>query len=232
MEGIYCGPPPVPDAIWMRWNFDPYLLAALALFALIVGRNRPGAAAIAVLAVVFVSPLCALSSALFSARVVHHVLLIAVAAPLLAWSLPAREARSPALSFAVSSAVLWAWHVPAAYDLALSHFGVYWTMQVTLLATATWFWRDVFAAARSPVDGLVFIVAGFAQMGMLGAILTFAPEALYAAHAVGPFAWGLTPLGDQQLGGLLMWVPAGLPYAVAGAVVARRGWAGLQGQNA
>ena len=218
--------------MWTRWNLDPSLLVALTLAALVVGRNRGGAAALCVLIVAFVSPLCALSSALFSARVVHHVLLVAVAAPLLAWSLPAREARNAALPFAVSTVVLWAWHVPSAYDLALSHFGVYWIMQLSLLASATWFWREVFAADRSPLDAMAFVGAGFAQMGMLGAILTFAPEALYAAHAVAPLAWGLSPLADQQLGGLLMWVPAGLPYAVAGGVAARRGWAELRGRGA
>ncbi len=64
-------------------------------------------------------------------------------------------------------------------------------------------------------------------MGMLGAILTFAPVPLYAAHAVAPFLWGLTPLQDQQLGGLIMWVPAGVPYAAAAIVVARRSWSHL-----
>jgi putative membrane protein len=64
---------------------------------------------------------------------------------------------------------------------------------------------------------------------MLGALLTFAREPLYAVHAVAPLEWGLTPLADQQLGGLLMWVPAGLPYAIAAILVARGGWSRLQG---
>ena len=61
-------------------------------------------------------------------------------------------------------------------------------------------------------------------MGLLGALLTFAPQALYAAHAVAPLSWGLTPLGDQQLGGLIMWVPAMLPYLVIIDHLARRSW--------
>lgn len=225
---IYCGPAPDPEGLWLRWNLDPLALGLLALLLLATARDRNGALAVAVLAVAFVSPLCALSSALFSVRVVHHVLLVAVAAPLLAQVWPARRSGHAALAFAVSTAVLWAWHAPAAYDLALSHVGVYWVMQLSLLASATWFWREVFAAGRSPVEALTLIVAGFAQMGLLGAILTFAPEPLYVAHAVAPLAWGLTPLADQQLAGLLMWIPAGLPYAAAGAVVARRAWADLR----
>lgn len=225
---MYCGPAPDPAAIWTRWNFDPILLIALALLALLVARNGRGMLAVGVLALAFVSPLCALSSALFSARVLHHLLLVAVAAPLLATLRPPRRAGPVAPAFAVSTAVLWAWHLPPAYDLALGHVGAYWVMQLSLLATATWFWHQVLAPGRTPVDALAFIVAGFAQMGLLGAILTFAPEPLYAAHGVAPLAWGLSPLADQQLGGILMWAPAGLPYAVAGALVARRGWAALQ----
>lgn len=225
---IYCGPAPLPDDIWMQWNLDPVPLIALCLLAVRMGRDRAGAAAVAVLAIAFVSPLCALSSALFSVRVVHHVLLIAVAAPLLALALPQRRAGAPALPFAVSTMLLWAWHVPAAYDAALSHVGVYWAMQLTLLASALWFWRAVFAPGRNPVDSLAFVVAGFAQMGLLGAILTFAPTPLYAAHQTAPMLWALLPLADQQLGGLVMWVPAGVPYAIIAALIGRRAWAGLR----
>jgi len=89
-------------------------------------------------------------------------------------------------AFAVSTVVLWGWHLPVAYDLALSHVGVYWLMQISLLGAALWFWRAVFAPGRTPVEALTLLIAGFAQMGLLGAILTFAPEALYAAHAVAP----------------------------------------------
>ena len=232
MNGIYCGLPPEPEQLWTRWNFDPVLIAGLVALAALVGRDRSGRLALAVLFVAFVSPLCALSSALFSARVVHHVLLIAVAAPLLAQVVTARRPGPIALPLAVATAVLWIWHLPAAYDLALSHIGVYWVMQLTLVGSAVWFWRAAFAAGRPPVETLLFLVAGFAQMGMLGALLTFAPSALYAAHAVAPLEWGLTPLADQQLGGLLMWVPAGVPYAVASILVARRGWARLRGGTA
>ena len=84
LAGLYCGPAPDPAAIWWRWNLDPLLLVALVALALALGRSRTGLAAVAVLAVAFVSPLCALSAALFSARVVHHVLLVAVAVVVIA----------------------------------------------------------------------------------------------------------------------------------------------------
>jgi putative membrane protein len=232
MNTIYCGPPPLPADFWTSWNLDPVLLAALIAAALLLRREPAGLAAVVVMTVASVSPLCALSSALFSARVVHHVLLFAGAAPLLALALRARTTGSIALSFATSTLVLWAWHHPAAYDLALANVLVYWLMQLTLLGSAVWFWRAVFAADRAPVDSFLFVTAGFAQMGMLGSILTFAPSSLYAAHAVAPLDWGLTPLQDQQLGGLIMWVPAGLPYAAAAVLLARRSWTRMTSSSA
>ncbi len=227
VDRIYCGPPPLPGDLWASWNADPFLLAALVALTVFLRRSSAGLWAVGVLAVAFVSPLCALSSALFSARVLHHVLLVAVAAPLLAHAISLPRRSGLALPFAVSTAVLWAWHVPMAYDLALTNVAVYWLMQLTLLGSAVWFWHAVFDAARSPVDRLVFIVAGFAQMGLLGALLTFAPQPLYAAHMVAPIVWGVSPLEDQQLAGLIMWVPAGIPYVALAVLLARRSWARL-----
>ncbi|WP_069300432.1 cytochrome c oxidase assembly protein [Neptunicoccus sediminis] len=224
MDRIYCGPPPLPQDLWASWNFDPLLVLSLLVLTFWVRRSPAGLGAVAILFVAFVSPLCALSSALFSARVVHHVLLIAAAAPLLALAMPRRDKGAIAGPFLVSTVILWGWHLPVAYDLALSNVAVYWLMQISLLASAVWFWRAVLSGKAAVVDRIAFIVAGFAQMGMLGAILTFAPSALYAAHALAPVDWGMTPLWDQQLGGLIMWVPAGLPYAVAAALLARHHW--------
>ncbi|MGR3464009.1 cytochrome c oxidase assembly protein [Limimaricola sp.] len=224
MPGSYCGAAPAPGAALSAWNLDPVLLGGLLAMAVALRHSRAGSAGVAVLAIAFVSPLCAMSVALFSARVVHHVLLVAVAAPLLAAALPARRAGGgAALPFLVSTALLWGWHVPAAYDLALSDIAVYWVMQVTLLASATWFWRAVLSGGAG-VGAVLWSLAGLMQMGMLGAILTFAPVPLYAAHALAPLEWGISPLADQQLGGLIMWVPAMLPYLAVIGVTARRGW--------
>lgn len=224
LSGIYCGPAPAPEELWLRWNLDPVLLLGLMVLAVVLRRSRAGLLAVAVMIVAFVSPLCALSAALFSARVVHHVLLVAVAAPLLALALPGRRLQSATLAFILSTAVLWAWHWPAAYDLALTYVPAYWVMQFSLLATATVFWQAVLRPRQATGHALLLILAAYMQMGLLGALLTFAPEALYAIHAVAPLAWGFSPLADQQFGGLLMWVPAGLPFVVWGAWVAHREW--------
>lgn len=225
-SGPYCGPAPVPEELLLRWNLDPLVLAMLLALALASRRSGPGLAATAVLALAFVSPLCALSSALFSARVLHHVLLVAVAAPLLALAWPARSPRATGLPFLLSTAALWLWHLPAAYDAALSSVPFYWLMQASLLAPAWAFWRA--ALAQPAGAGLGWVFLAYLQMGMLGAILTLAPQALYATHATAPMLWGFTPLADQQLGGLVMWMPAALAYVPWGALLARRAWRAMQ----
>ncbi|WP_189799609.1 cytochrome c oxidase assembly protein [Tateyamaria sp. syn59] len=230
LPGSYCGAPPAPDLALQSWNFDPPLLLGLMLLLVVLRHERTGPVAVGVLALAFVSPLCAISVGLFSARVVHHVLLVAVAAPLLAAALPARRPSGVALPFLVSTALLWAWHLPTAYDLALRDMAVYWIMQATLLGSAVWFWRSVLST-RAGIDAVLWSLAGLMQMGALGALLTFAPVPLYAAHGLAPLAWGLTPLADQQLGGLIMWVPAMLPYAAMIALSARRGWRASGGRS-
>lgn len=228
MVVTYCGPPPLPAQLTTSFNLDPVLLLALTALAFVLRRRPPGLWAVATLTIAFVSPLCALSSALFSARVIHHILLIAVAAPLLALALPRARAGTVAVPFGVSTVILWVWHVPSAYDAALASVLLYWLMQLTLLGSAVVFWRALLVSPGSPVERIAFVVAAFAQMGMLGAILTFASSPLYQAHSFAPLAWGFTPLQDQALGGLIMWAPAGIPYAVAAVLIARSGWARLK----
>jgi len=221
----YCGFPPDPGTLLASWNLDPLLLAALGLGALLArkaGNPGPALAGVAVLAVALVSPLCSLSVALFAARSLHHLLIVAVAAPLIAASLPASRRGSVGTWLLISTAVLWAWHVPAAYDAALTDARLYWAMQLSLLVSAVAFWRAL-AAAPAPA-ALLGAVGGMAQMGMLGSLLTFAPRPLYLSHLLTTQPWGLDPLADQQLGGLVMWVLGMIPYAAAAAWLSRRAW--------
>jgi putative membrane protein len=226
----YCGPAAVPDDLWTRWNIDPLLIAALAALALAVGRSRSsdtraGWAAVVLMFVIFVSPLCALSSALFSVRVLHHVLLIAAVAPLLALAFPQRRASAPIVMLVAAHAViLWLWHAPGAYAWGLASVPAYWLMQTSLLGSAWLLWRAILAPAQSGA-ALVALVATIGQMGLLGALVVFAPRPLYPLHFASTAAWGLAPLTDQQLGGLLMWVPAMLPYLGVGVWIA---WSSLR----
>ena len=217
----YCGPAPTP-AEWLgRWNLDPVLLVALGLgLALAVRSARlrgepawPAWAGFAVLVALFVSPFCALTSALFSARVFHHVALTAVAAPLLARALPAPQAmRAGGLMVpaGVHAIAFWLWHAPPAYSWALSNNVAYWLMQGSLLCSAVVLWWAIRRAAVP--SGVAVLLFTMVHMGLLGALLTFAGSPLYAPHLTGPVAWGYTPLEDQQLAGLIMWAPGAALY--------------------
>ncbi|MHB2267270.1 cytochrome c oxidase assembly protein [Aliihoeflea sp. PC F10.4] len=228
----YCGPAPLPADLWMTWNFDPLLIIIFALMgggALLasrahlrdVARSRYGLGALVILLVAFVSPICALSTALFSARIAHHLLLVAFAAPLLALAMPTRFARLPVSPFFLAHTVLmWVWHAPVPYEWALASMPVYWAMELTLFFSAFFMWQAIFAARPGPA--LSGLLGSIVQMGMLGALLTFAGRPLYEPHLTTTLPYGLTPLADQQLAGLLMWVPAALPYLLVALLIAWR----------
>lgn len=223
LDMSYCGPAPLPDELWGRWNLDPWLIGFLAVVSIIVfvrpinRRHRPAyAGALALLIVIFISPLCALTVALFSARVVHHVLLVAVVAPLIACALVRRRNLGALLTplAGLHAAIFWLWHAPDLYQLALSSTPVYWVMQVTLLGSATLLWSAVFAATPGKaIAGLLFLTI---QMGLLGALLVFSSSPLYGPHFTTTGSFGLSPLDDQQLAGLIMWVPASIPFIAVG----------------
>ncbi|WP_374275874.1 cytochrome c oxidase assembly protein [Brevundimonas sp.] len=223
----YCGVAPLAGE-W-RWNLDPVLIGALGIVALAVGwrlRGRErllGLGAVLALAVSFVSPLCALSSALFAARTVHHVILVALAAPLIAWSVPRTRAGSLSVATGVQAVVLWAWHAPDLYAAALSSDAIYWLMQASLLASSVWFWAGVRTASGPSAVG--HLLVAMVAMGLLGALITFAGQPLYAPHLLTTGSWGLTPLEDQQAAGLIMWAPAAAVYLIAALVILGR-WIG------
>lgn len=226
----YCGPAPVPGQLWSSWNMDPVVLAAIAVLAVILIRRggraglAPGAIAVGALVLAFVSPLCALTVALFSARAAHHLVLITLAAPALAVAMPLL-ARVPAgLSLAALSAAMIAWHLPGVYDAIWASDGLYWLMQGAMLLPAWAFWSAVLAPGFGAEEALrrAALIGGLAGvMGFLGAILTFAPSILYFPHVAGTIPWGLSPLADQQLAGLVMWVPGFVPVA---AIAGRMLW--------
>jgi putative membrane protein len=227
----YCGPAATPEDFWSRWNGDPLLIAMFVVLAVAVALGaanvRAGWGAIALMTSIFISPLCALSSALFSARVFHHVLLIAAVAPLLALAFPMRRLVCPPLAVPVGvhAAILWLWHAPGPYTWGLASVPAYWLMQTSLIASAWLLWRGIFAPTTQFGSGLVALVATTAQMGLLAALIVFAPRPLYVVHFSSTAAWGLSPLVDQQLAGLLMWVPAALPYVGVGVWLA---WSSLR----
>lgn len=220
----YCGAAPIPDGWLYHWNDDPVLIIILAMTGFWAAR-REGTkpvfyAGFALILILFLSPLCALSSALFSVRVAHHILLTAVAAPLIIRGLPRWDVRgSPAVWTAAHILLFWLWHAPLPYALALSHDGIFWVMQLSLTGSAMAFWMVLRRASAPLAIGLLLLM--MVQMGLLGALLTFAGSALYVPHYVTSMAWGMTSLEDQQLAGLIMWAPASGLYLAA---ALRRGW--------
>jgi putative membrane protein len=182
------------------------------------------------------SPLDALSADLFAAHMVQHLLLLLVAGPLLvlgaplvpllwalpeasrrvlgAWFLRASRLGRPAVAFALHSVALWVWHVPILYDAALKNRPVHVLEHVSFLGTAVLFWWAVLYGGRVGYRSGVLYVFGLAlQSTVLGALLAFAPVPWYTGHR--PLSWGMTPLEDQQLAGLIMWVPGGSIYLAA-----------------
>ena len=226
----YCGPAPHP-AVWLtHWNWDPLLLGVLGALAawLVYRRERIAGRRLLVLAfaivlLLFVSPLCALGSALFAARAVHHVVLAAVLAPVLALILLRNRAVAGValpLATIAHAMTFWAWHLPSLYAAALSSDALFWVMQVTFTATAVSLWLAVLRAPAS--DAVAALLATMVQMGALGALLTFAERPLYAPHWSTTAAWGLAPLEDQQLAGLFMSAPGSLIYLLAAVTILYR----------
>ena len=215
----YCGAPPSPATLITRFNLDPVLIAALLLALLLALRFAPDARARryaacgwAIAAFAFVSPLCALSVSLFAARIGQHMLLILAAAPLIALALPPGDepgARARLWSACAAFFIaLWFWHMPTPYDATFASTACYWAMHLTLFGSAIWLWREVLHGA--PAHTLDVLAAGALtsmHMGFLGAVLTMAGRPLFFWHLTTTQAWGLSPLEDQQLGGVLMWVP-------------------------
>ena len=128
----------------------------------------------------------------------------------------------PAAAWTLHAATFVAWHIPPLFDLALRYDAVHALEHFTFLATALLFWWPVLHPAgrrRLGYGGaLLYVFAMFLLSGSLGALLTFTTTLLYA-YGPGIRAWGLSPVQDQQLAGLIMWIPAGSLYILAAAGV-------------
>ena len=238
----YCGAAPHPAEWLSRWNFDPLLLSAMAAGAIGLAsmrRARGGggrtaeAGLVLLILLLFVSPLCALGSALFIARVVHHVLLATAVAALVVHATGLQRRRiagTLAVWTAVQALVFWAWHAPPLYALALSNDGLFWLMQLTITGSAALWWAKL---RQAPAGGaVVALLATMVLMGVLGALITFAGRPLYAPHLLTTQAWGLTPLEDQQIAGILMWAPASAIYLLAAMATLYRSLGGAEARPA
>ena len=202
----YCGPAPDAQTLFYSWNFDPTLIVASIFGLFLLHRGRGGERVrltpliAIVLFVAFISPLCALTSALFSARVVHHILVGSVMSVMIALMLPNRipviEKVPAEAVFLFHTVIYWLWYMPASYSFALSGSWQYWLMQIALIVASVWLWWIIFAARTSAFSSMFLTIGTMLQMGFLAAILVFAQYPLFEAHFLQTQAFGLSPLED------------------------------------
>lgn len=124
--------------------------------------------------------------------------------------------QNPAAMWLLHVVTVWSWHSAVAYEATLRNETVHILEHSTFLATGVLLWRTVVGArtAGTTSKGLgVLIVFGMAmQSVLLSALLTFARTPWYAGYTTTTTPWGLEPLEDQQLAGVLMWIPGGVIY--------------------
>jgi len=204
-------------------------------------RGLAFGAALVVLGVALNGPLHNLSDGyLFSAHMVQHLALTLVFPPLLLYGTPAwvvrpllgsawvlrvaRRATRPLAAGALFSAPITLWHVPQFYEAALEHHPLHIVQHLVFMATAVIMWWPILSPvpelprASYPTQ-LIYLFALGLPMSLAGALITLSERVLYPFYAAAPRVWGLTPLADQQLGGLLMWVVGTIYLWVAASVV-------------
>lgn len=196
------------------------------------------------LAISLVSPLHRLGGALLWAHMAQHELLMVAAAPFLVLGrpllvslrgLPSRAQRAagtwlarlrPLARMLARLEVAWtlhavavlAWHAPSLYGRTVGSELIHSLQHASFLGTALLFWWSVLTEARlhgRQGGALLSLFSTMIYTGGLGALLTVAPRPWYPEYGAAAPLWGLTPLEDQQLAGLIMWVPASLSYLVA-----------------
>lgn len=213
-----------------------------------VERWRTGlfAAGIATLFIALLSPLHGLSHSLFSAHMIQHMLLVLLAAPLLTLGqpLPAllrglpptwRKKLGSVAQFAefknvwqwltrpltvlsLHVATLWLWHAPGLYSAAVNNPMIHALEHASFFITAGLYWWVI----RSSHEYGGRVLSAFGLMmasGLLGALMTFSRSPWYSDHTEMALLWGMTPLADQQLAGVIMWIPMGMVYVITAAIL-------------
>jgi putative membrane protein len=132
---------------------------------------------------------------------------------------------SPLSAWLLHAAALWLWHAPVLFNAAVTNATVHDWQHATFLVTALVFWHALLHKSARARRGLalLYLFTTTIHTGVLGALLTFAGRPLYATLDAGlREASSLTALEDQQLGGLIMWVPGSIVYVAAALMLAAR----------
>ena len=187
-----------------------------------------------------VSPLDELGdSYLFSAHMVQHLVLTVVGPPLLVIGTPgwfikplvrnkvafrvAKALTYPAVAFVLYNVDFWLWHAPPLYNATLENQNIHILEHLTFIVFGILNWWPIFSQSkdlpRLSIGGqvLYLFLSGMPSV-LLGAGLTFSPP-LYAPYIAAPRVWGISAATDQQLGGLIMWVPVSISYIVVMSVL-------------
>ena len=130
-----------------------------------------------------------------------------------------RLLTAPGVAWALQAVALWGWHVPSLYQATLTSQTVHALQHLSLLGSALLFWWALIYGTYGRMGYGMAVIAVFTtavHSSMLGLLLTLAAMPWYPAYTATTATWGLLPLQDQQLAGLIMWIPAGFVYALAG----------------
>jgi putative membrane protein len=177
---------------------------------------------------------------LFSAHMVQHLVLILVMPPFLLYGIPdwmlrpvirvrpigmlARLLTFPVIAFALNNVIFLAWHFPGPYDMMMRDHAVHITMHLMIMVTGTIMWWPVMSPLKelpriaAPLQMIYLFVLGIPMM-ISAALITFSKDELYQWYVEAPRIFAISPLDDQRLGGLVMWVPGGLMLWIAITVV-------------
>lgn len=140
-----------------------------------------------------------------------------------AWRPPWYLLWQPVLLFGLFALALWVWHLPGLYEAALRSRPVHELQHIMFFVASCLFWRvllDPLSRLRMNVGaGVVYLFLTSLHATFLGVFMALSPRVWYDDYVSRTAAWGLTPLEDQQLAGLVMWMPACMVYAVVAAVI-------------
>jgi putative membrane protein len=130
-----------------------------------------------------------------------------------------RFVTAPLVAWLIHGVALWVWHLPALFQATLESDVIHSLQHISFLGSALLFWWALIYGRQGALGygaGVLYVFSTAMHSGLLGALLTFASKTWYPAYSKLTPVWGLSPIEDQQLGGLIMWVPAGIVYAGAG----------------
>ena len=177
---------------------------------------------------------------------VQHLLLTLIAAPLMVLGVTgemlrplirprtalavARFVTRPAICFAIFNVIIAFWHLPFAYNAAMADHDVHIFQHLTLIAASVLMWWPLLSPLpelpRLPYPGqMLYCFLMVIPMSIIAIYIAMADTLLYPAYASAPRMWGISPMMDQHIGGLIMWIPGGLFFYGIMTVVFFR-WAG------